>query len=163
MNLRPKMPRSARRAGSWVAALALLSAAGVVALDGSPPAQAFDCKGAVKCPFVKIETIQPPKGPRHYANVLFYEASGTLVDNRGNTVYEWHEDDPTFTLWHWRYHGGGGQVEIRTRAWGLINNQEFSVPTSSFTTDAATSICIKIDHVGAYQSGGCTDYEDPAR
>lgn len=162
MNFRPRR-RETRRAGSWAAALALLLGAGVVALDGSAPAQAFDCKGAVKCPFVKIEKIRPAPGPRPYANDLYYQASATLLDNRGNPVHEWQEDDPTFTLWHWRYHGGGGQVKITVYVSGVIDNREFSVPPSHFTTDADTSICIKVDHVGAYQSGGCTDYEDPAR
>jgi hypothetical protein len=145
------------RAGRWTVALALLSGAGVVALDGSSPAQAFDCRDAAKCPFVKIENTRLEKGGR-----TNYEAWATLSDGQGNTLHEWHEDDPEYTLWHWRHYGGDGQVEIRIRSWGRLDSEIFSAD-NHFITAADRSICIKIDEAGAYQTGGCTDYEDPAR
>ena len=146
-----------RRLGPWAASLTLLAGAGITAAVGTSPAQAFNCRDAPTCPFVKIENTRMIVSQR-----VHYNAWATLVDASGATVYEWSEYDPEFTLWHWRYYGGGGEVRVHVHAWSDLASQRFSAD-NDFTTPAGTSLCIKVDQVGAYQSGGCTDYEDPAR
>jgi hypothetical protein len=138
-----------------VAAVTVLAGAGVAATVVAPSAEAFDCKTASKCPFVKIEIAD-------HGLWASYDASADLADAGGATLHQWSERHPEFTLWHWRYSGGGGQVRIHVHSWSTRAGDTFSAD-NEFTTPADTSMCIKVDEVGAFQSGGCTDYEDPAR
>jgi hypothetical protein len=151
-----------RRVGAWAAALTLLAGGGVAATGVASSAQAFDCQGATLCPFVKIES---PEAKKPYLNGtspwMYYEASADLVDAAGGTVHQWHERAPEYTLWHWRYYGGGGEVRIHIHAWSRARGHEFSAD-NDFTTPADTSLCLRVDRAGAYQAGGCTDHEDPA-
>jgi hypothetical protein len=151
-----------RRVGAWAAALTLLAGGGVAAIGEASSAQAFDCWGTSHCPFVKIESPEA-KNPDHHKTTpwMRYEASAELVDAAGGTVHRWHERAPEFTLWHWRYYGGGGEVRIHVHAWSKDPGHEFSAD-NDFTTPADTSLCLRVDQAGAYQSGGCTDHEDPA-
>ncbi|HEY6794098.1 MAG TPA: hypothetical protein VI248_05400 [Kineosporiaceae bacterium] len=151
-----------RRVGAGAAAFALLVGAGLAATLGRSPAQAFNCRGALRCPFVKIENPVGKDPEGRYDRMVQYDASGTLVDASGATVHQWREKDPEFTLWHWRYYGDGSQIKVHIHSWSDVPALEFSAD-NDFTTPADKSLCIKIDKAGAYQASGCVDYEDPSR
>jgi hypothetical protein len=150
-----------RRVGAWVAALILLAGGGVAASGVASSAQAYDCQGATRCPFVKIENPKGKDRQRPYSPPVQYMASAVLVDADGTPIYHWNEYDPEFTLWHWQYHGGGGEVRIHVHTWSDIPATAFSAD-DDFTTPAGVSLCLRVDYAGAYQAGGCTDQEDPA-
>ena len=122
------------------------------ALSAIPSASAFDCKGAKRCPYVKIENRD-----KHHVD---YEVWGYIYSTKdpGNHVYEWHENDPTYTLWHWRWYGGDDwRVNIK------IDSSGYGARTSrTFDLAASYSICLAVDRAGSYHSIGCTDAEDPA-
>jgi hypothetical protein len=147
---RPLTSRFGR--GGKAAAVALLLGVGLVVAGNHSDAKAFDCRGANACPYVKVDNTT------HF--FVRYQISGDLVSDDGRTVYaHWHEKDPTFTLWHWRYYGGGGKIKLTVDTW---NDLTFGLRTSTFEAPASQGLCIKIDTAGAYQGGGCTDFEDPA-
>ena len=135
----------------------LFLVAGAIAVISPSPAQAFDCGGAEQCPFVKIENIRQLLNER-----VYYEVWGSLVGSDGQVLHEWHEKETEYTLWHWRNYGSDGTVKIHVHAWSALASQRFSAD-NDFQFSASDSFCIKVDQAGAYQSGGCTDSEDPAR
>lgn len=147
------------RMAAVLSALSTLSVLTVVGLGGvlssagtTPSASAFDCNGAKRCPYVKISN-------RDKHNVD-YEVWGYIYSKSDpNThIYDWHENDPTYTLWHWRWYGGEEwyiNLKVDSKGYGASNSKTFDL-------SANDSLCIAVDRAGAYQSIGCTDAEDPA-
>lgn len=134
----------------------MLSAVSAICLGGvlavTPTASAFDCNGARRCPYVKISN----KDKDH----VHYEAWGYIYStkNPGKHIYDWHEKNPTFTLWHWRWFGGDVwrvNLKVNTDGFGANYSQTFDLA-------ADDSVCLGVDSAGPYQSTGCTDAEDPA-
>ena len=144
-----------------MACVTLVAGAVVVTTVAASPARAFDCKGAPSCPFVKVENMRQGDEGDPHSLMVHYNVSATLEDASGTPVHQWSEDDPVFTLWHWRYFGGGGNVRIHIYAWSTDPTSKLSAD-ADFTTPASVPLCIKVDEAGVYQADGCTDFEDPA-
>jgi hypothetical protein len=135
-----------------VSAVSVIGLGGVLSAAVTPTASAFDCNGAVRCPYVKISNRDK--------NNVNYETWGYIYSTKdpANHIYNWHENDPTFTLWHWRWHGGDDwRVNLR------IDTDGYGAQTSkTFDVAANDSVCLAVDRAGGYLSNGCTDAEDPA-